>query len=440
MDCICNSVKLCYFKPLENTGSSTVLHLKMTLNLLLFMNFDSYKELNTIAAYLQNETLLFRDNKVAQVALHTGLPGIILTLTAIRRQFPELVDPVILRKYIDKVYTLLSESEAFYPSFSGGLAGYGFLLCQLAAEQHIDLADYKEVLEEIDEIIADHLNDNLKANHVDILHGAMGMALYFIEKGESEYAENVIDHLNKTAKREENRCYWSSFDHFKTKTYKIDFGLAHGNAGIQYFLAKCIRYNIQTDTCRKLLEESLNFYRYNSQDLGEIKSYYPTMLLEEHYLDGTAKPETSRVAWCYGDLGILYTHLLLADVLEDAALQVETITKLKQVAGRRLIAETMHHDAGLCHGTAGLALLFKNSYDRTGEIMFRETADYWLQKTYEYKTGADPEMGYCLYDGGKRKDTDSSLLEGLSGVAAAYLATLSPAGNPLIDKAVFLSL
>lgn len=428
------------FKPLENTGSSTVLHLKMTLNLLLFMNFDSYKELNTIAAYLQNETLLFRDNKVAQIALHTGLPGIILTLTAIRKQFPELVDPVILRKYIDKVYTLLSESEAFYPSFSGGLAGYGFLLYQLAKEKHIDIADYKDIIEEIDEIIAEHLNDNLEMDHVDILHGAMGMALYFLEKGASTYAEKVIDRLNITAKREENRCYWSTFDFFKTKAYKIDFGLAHGNAGIQYFLGKCLKHNIQTDTCKELLEESLNFYRHNTQELGVIKSYYPTMLLEDDYRNGTTKPETSRVAWCYGDLGILHTHLLLADVLQDDALQEETMTKLKQVAGRRLVAETMHHDAGLCHGTAGLALLFKNSYDRTGEIAFRETAEYWLQKTYDYKTGADSEIGYCLYDGGERKENDSSLLEGLSGVAAAYLATLSPMGAPLVDKALFLSL
>lgn len=402
------------------------------------MELDIYKELNHITTYLQDETLLFRDNKVTQIALHTGLPGVILTLTDIRKQFPELINPVVLQKYIDKAYTLLSESDAFYPSFSGGLAGYAFLLYQLAAENYINLADYQEIIEEIDEIIAEHLENNLDANHIDILHGAMGMALYFIEKGGTEYAVKVIDLLDKTAKREDNRCYWSTFDYFKTKTDKIDFGLAHGNAGIQYFLGKCIRHDIKTDTCKKLLEESLNFYRYTTQNPDEIKSYYPATLSEESFLDRTAKPETSRVAWCYGDLGILYTHLLLAEVLQNNVLHTETVAKLKQVAGRKSVGEVMYRDAGFCHGTSGLALLFKNCYDRTGEVTFREAADYWLQKTYEYKTGTEPEIGYCLFEGKNRNETDSSLLEGLSGIAAAYLAKLSTAGTPLIDKAVFL--
>lgn len=402
------------------------------------MELDIYKELNHITTYLQDETLLFRDDKVKQIALHTGLPGVILTLVDIRKQFPELVDPAVLQKYIDKAYTILSESDVFYPSFSGGLAGYAFLLYHLAAEKYIDLADYQEIIEEIDEIIAEHLESNLEANHVDILHGAMGMALYFIEKGQSEYAVKVIDRLKETAKREHNHCYWNTFDYYKTKTYKIDFGLAHGNAGIQYFLGKCIRHNIQTDTCRKLLEENLNFYRQNTQDIDQIKSYFPAMLPEESYLDGTAKPETSRVAWCYGDLGILYTHLLLAEVLQDKTLYAETIAKLKQVAGRKSVEEVMYRDAGFCHGTSGLALIFKNCYDHTGEVTFQETADYWLQKTYEYKTGTEPEIGYCLFEGNNPNETDSSLLEGFSGIAAAYLAKLAPKGTPSIDKAVFL--
>lgn len=402
------------------------------------MKLDSYKELSAITAQLQNEAFLFDDRKASHIGLHNGLSGIILTLADIRQKFPELINPVIFGKYIEKAYTILAESEVCYPSFSGGLAGYAFLLQQLAEEQYIDGAEYKEVIAEIDEIIAEYLERDLEGDHLDILHGAIGMALYLIDKDQNNYAEKIIEMLDQTAIREENRCYWRTFDYYKTKKYRIDFGLAHGNAGIQFFLGKCLKKGIKTDSCTKMLNESLAFYHHNIQDVSEVKSYYPTIWIEEDYLAGKTKPEISRVAWCYGDLGILYTHLLVADVVQDDMLKAETIKRLKQVAERRTEEEVMYNDAGFCHGTSGLVLLFKNSYDHTGEVVFREAAEYWLQKTYDYKVEKNDQIAYSLYDGSIRNETDPTLLEGLAGVAASYLSTLSTTGTPLIDKAVFI--
>ncbi|UUC47258.1 lanthionine synthetase LanC family protein [Flavobacterium cerinum] len=402
------------------------------------MKLDSYKELSAIAAQLQNEAVLFDDKKAAQIGLHNGLSGVILALADIRKEFPELINPEIFGKYIERAYAILAESEVCYPSFSGGLAGYAFLLQQLAAEHYIDGSDYHEVIAEIDEIIIEHLENDLEGDHLDILHGAIGMALYLIDKEQYEYAEKIIDRLDQSAIREGNRCYWRTFDYYKTQKYRIDFGLAHGNAGIQFFLGKCLKKGIKTDTCTKMLNESLAFYQHTIQDVNLVKSYYPTIWVEDDYLTGKTKPEISRVAWCYGDLGILFTHLLVADALQDELLKTKTIQHLIQVAGRRTEEEVMYNDAGFCHGTCGLVLLFKNAYDQTGEGAFREASEYWLQKTYDYKLEKNDQVAYSLYDGSIRNETDPTLLEGLAGVAASYLSVLSTAGTPLIDKAVFI--
>jgi len=403
------------------------------------MELEGYKELKEITDYLQNPEQVFKEEKAANIALHSGLSGVIITLVNIRKKFPELVDPDIIRQYIAKTYDILSESEAFYPSFCGGLAGYAYLLHLLKEEQILE-GDYSEVLAEIDEILDEHFEINLEEEDIDILHGAMGLGLYFIETGKKQQVEALVDRLAGIAQREGDQCYWKTFDHYKTRKYKIDFGLAHGNAGVQYFLGKCIYHNIKTDACKGLLQASLNFYKNNTQDHNVIQSYFPVHIPEENYLDKTYAPETSRMAWCYGDLGILYTQLFAADIMEMPDLKLEIIGQLKQTAQRRTKENTMHNDAGFCHGTSGLSIMFQNIYQLTKEPEFLETAQYWLQQTHAYKnsTATYDVVAYRLFEGSRKNEIDVTLLEGISGVAAAYLANLTTGGTTLLDKKLFL--
>ena len=265
------------------------------------MELEGYKELKEITDYLQNPEQVFKEEKAANIALHSGLSGVIITLVNIRKKFPELVDPDIIRQYIAKTYDILSESEAFYPSFCGGLAGYAYLLHLLKEEQVLE-GDYSEVLAEIDEILDEHFEINLEEEDIDILHGAMGLGLYFIETGKKQQVEALVDRLAGIAQREGDQCYWK----------------------------KCIYHNIKADACKELLQASLNFYKNNTQNHNAIQSYFPVHIPEENYLDKTYAPETSRMAWCYGDLGILYTQLFAADIMDMPDLKLEIIGQLKK--------------------------------------------------------------------------------------------------------------
>ena len=84
--------------------------------------------------------------------------------------------------------------------------------------------------------------------------------------------------------------------------------------------------------------------------------------------------------------------------------------------------------------------MFQNIYQLTKEPEFLETAQYWLQQTHAYKnsTAAYDVVAYRLFEGSRKNEIDVTLLEGISGVAAAYLANLTTGGTTLLDKTLFL--
>lgn len=99
-------------------------------------------------------------------------------------------------------------------------------------------------------------------------------------------------------------------------------------------------------------------------------------------------------------------------------------------------------DAGFCHGTSGVGLLFKNIYDITGEEEILPTIDYWYKLTLNTKDKNSFNgfniLGYSfpIFDNTLQNIT---LLEGLAGVAASNLKYLSK-NISLTEEALFLKI
>ena len=88
------------------------------------------------------------------------------------------------------------------------------------------------------------------------------------------------------------------------------------------------------------------------------------------------------------------------------------IKVLLNSTSRRVSSDTRIEDACICHGSAGLALIYYYAWLNTGHDKFFETARYWLRITMDY-AGENFEFLFKGLDGFESKN---NLLEGSAGV------------------------
>ena len=91
-------------------------------------------------------------------------------------------------------------------------------------------------------------------------------------------------------------------------------------------------------------------------------------------------------------------------------------------------------DAGVCHGAAGLALIWLRFYRATGETCFAEAARRWYLHTLDFHTPGQGVAGYRSRNIHGWND-DPSLLTGACGVGLvlqAGLSTVEPAWDRLL--------
>ena len=75
------------------------------------------------------------------------------------------------------------------------------------------------------------------------------------------------------------------------------------------------------------------------------------------------------MAWCYGDLGIAIALYHANQILNNEEVEREYIELLHKSLKRKDKSISMVEDISVCHGSFGLALIFKKFYDRTKLIV-----------------------------------------------------------------------
>jgi hypothetical protein len=118
----------------------------------------------------------------------------------------------------------------------------------------------------------------------------------------------------------------------------------------------------------------------------------------------------SRLAWCYGDLGAAAVLWRAGLALNDDIATVAALRAL-HAASSRPPTRSGVQDAGLCHGTAGVALLFHQLARATGDATVVEAGERWADRLA------------AAVDQGALPDS-CGVLEGRAGVVLA-LVTLA---------------
>ena len=367
-----------------------------------------------------------------------GAPGIVLFLseyTDITQNTKyEDVSVEILERTIDLVY----EQKPFF-SYAGGLAGVGFFFSWL--EERKELSSI--ITEEIDEYLAVGALQEIQNFHYDFLHGFMGIAFYFIHRAKTTKTIDpilykVIDYLQETAEYDtkKNEIKWKKFKN--DGTFEYNTSLSHGMSSIIVLLTKLYLLHDASlsEKIKPLIIGGVNYILNQEIDKNIYGSYYSYLAIEsQDNLRG------SRLAWCYGDLGIATTLYQAGKALGEQCWVNKSIEILTYTAiNRRDLEKNIVLDAGLCHGTSGAGHIFYRMWWNTKLPEFKDAADYWFAETLKMAKFEDGLAGYKAWQGERTGGwiNQSGLLEGIAGIGLALLS-YSTETEPTWDECLLLS-
>jgi lantibiotic modifying enzyme len=392
------------------------------------------KEKEILQHYFLNKV----EEKSTPISLLNGIGGTILIQSLL---FEHTFNPEyksLLNYNIDLLIKLIEEDDVLKPTFCDGLAGVGWLFLQLHRKQLIDI-NPDEFLMDLDDFLKSSLDNFLLKKNYDILHGAMGIGLYFLKRNSLDEVKKIVNDLYASCDKNSDELKLAIFDEGKSNQYIYNMGLAHGHASLLYFIGKCYDANILRGKCKTILSGVINFYFNNLQDPVKTGSFFCNVINANDYGLGIKNLFCSRLAWCYGDLGILYSILIVAKSLRDRALYDRVEEMLIVVSKRKSVDQCKLEDAQFCHGTSGVAYLFLKIYRITRNTIFMKTATYW--KDVVIDMGRNKKLGLLGYQfnrGSYDYQPNDTLLCGIGGV----LVTLLSFDEILIDdwdECMFLS-
>lgn len=453
-------------KVLESPDDSYVSHILLIKNvafekypnIILFSKTFNVEELYTVGKRLENvgqisEASLIENlhNKVDkindyfinhiqyinEISLYSGDSGILLSLSVYYMQTGDEAYLKRIYDYVDHIQELLMDPyKSVLESFCGGLAGYGWMLHFLNRNGIVEVDE--GLFEQFDEVLFNRMKIYCKSNSMDQLHGALSIGRYFLARNNVAALKCILKRLDETKTASGYEIKWET-EKIDTKDTKYDFGLAHGMAGYAYFISQCYVRGVMTKLCLKLLKGIRKFYSNNEQDFTTCHSFYPTIILKNEY-PLSERNMRARLAWCYGDIGVLYSLFLVARNTGNKDYENEIVSKLEKVSARRDCNDTSVKDACFCHGASSIAHIFNRMYFFTGNIIFKESSVYWLKVTLILgRNTKESPTGYLSYKGHEKSwKIDYTLLEGVAGVNLTLMSALSYKGIDW-DESMMLS-
>jgi lantibiotic modifying enzyme len=197
--------------------------------------------------------LLNLDEKNLRFGLYEGISGISLFMYLYYKH----TNNILYKRKLDKLLKQSiksienSKSEGL---FSVGLTGWGWLIIYLENESFLEQSN--SLLETIDELLHRELIRLIEQREYDLLNGALGIGLYFLKRKKPEYIEILISFFERFI---DNDLLKIKRRMHRTNEDVIDFGLAHGYAGIVYFFSKCIKEKKQVVRSQKVIKATIDF-------------------------------------------------------------------------------------------------------------------------------------------------------------------------------------
>ncbi|WP_430408716.1 lanthionine synthetase C family protein [Kordia sp.] len=371
-----------------------------------------HQHLESIAFFIQS----YRNDSVT---INGGLPGIIIfyfqlhQVTKDERHYDTAV------QYLEVLYDQLETNMPTSYLYSEGLAGIGWFLNYIqrfiTLENDFDTPDFDAVFLQI-------ATTELKRKNYEFLNGFSGIVMYLLNKKSTDTSRlsSLVDIVHTEIFKLANPISFFERSDVQHKFPSINLGVSHGVYGFIAVLNKLYAKGINCVKCEAIIRLVIHFTFSHQKDYITHGTYFPNRIGK-----GITESAYSRLAWCYGDLGMLTVLLNTSIVLKDTKLQKVILKLLLNTTHRKDMETTMMNDVWLCHGTSGAAHIFQRLYQKTTINDFKFAADYWYLKTLEQLDRGSPQIkqNHTRLGSYARKDM-TGFLNGYAGLGLSLLSAL----------------
>lgn len=314
-----------------------------------------------------------------QSGILSGLSGQLLFLWQAAKIYPELVDEPLFNQQLILLQQYGIRQEDIR-SFGYGISGVAWFFEYILSDD-----DYQADFNASTDILLLHYLQQLPAEaDIEFVIGLSGLAVYLARRarhGQARQATALL--LAAIAERavflQPNQCSWptpvgSAYRLQKESTaVEYNLGLAHGMPAVLAALLGLIPHLEEPAQARHLLQAGCNWLIQQQQSVSTYGSYFA---------NAADRPTCSRLGWCYGDLTLALTLFRAAEVLAEPGYAL-LARQMSLHCSRRREQDGMVFDAGLCHGYAGLVLIFSllSQYFPDAELLAAK--QYWLDKVLQ---------------------------------------------------------
>jgi class I lanthipeptide synthase len=346
-------------------------------------------------------------------------------------------------RLLDHSIEMLSEKPAI-SSLWDGFTGVAWAVAHLEGsllEQGED-----DPNEEIDDVLLAELKRSPWDGPYDLISGLVGTGVYALERLPRPTAvtclERVVERLAETAISTQDgitwwtppKWIWHETRHDYPRGY-YNLGVAHGTPGVIALLGAACAAGVAVGVARPLLPRAVDWLL--AQELGkDYAMRFPS------YVYPDSKPAPSRLAWCYGDLGIAAVLMSAARGAEVRSWEDQAIRIARSSAARPFeTARTI--DASLCHGAAGNAHLFNRLHQATGDEELGRAAVEWYERTLQFRRPGEGAAGFLARvsdaTGKPEWRPEKGMLNGIAGIGLVLLAALT-GEDPAWDRTLIPAL
>lgn len=357
--------------------------------------------------------------------------------------------------------------QSGYLGLFGGLSGLGwtvehlsYLFNQFSAQDELNMEAETEEdapgenggleedsIAEIDTAVLRRLQHRNPATPYDLISGLVGFGMYFLERLPADRAiqgiQEIFNQLEMLAEHPNAGTTWHSGPQLLPDWQRAlcpngyyNLGVAHGIPGIIHFLSEVSALPIiEQQRSHRLLEGAVSWLISQRRPSRSLSLFSAWIVPGEEASD-------SKLAWCYGDIGILSVLLQVA-----RRAQRDDWQKFANDLLDHCLAwppdESGVGDAALCHGAVGVAHIFNRIYHSENDPRCLKAALHWFDRALAMRQPGTGVGGFSALttpdpDGPIVWEANPNFLDGAIGVALTLLAALTPVA-PAWDRMLLLS-
>lgn len=352
-----------------------------------------------------------------------GECGYILFSWYLAKYFPQIVTPSYIEEKLNIMQDKL-QSKKLEPGICRGLSGIGWLF-ELILQEQEDC--YNPEFNRVVDLHLENLTNDYKwRGEIEYVMGLSGLSVYagrrLLKNEGHRLLSNIVNYYyHSFISIKKDQISWSTpvgsvyrFNNL-TNGNEYNLGIAHGVPGIILSLIPALNMSALKDKSTEMIYKACNWL-IDQQECqgGKSSNFYG-------YLAGDNG--NSRLGWCYGDLGIALTLARAGNALNNVYIKEQAL-RIAISAAQRDVYSAQVVDAGICHGSSGLAIMFYFINDILPHPKLQEAIHYWTgQIILSYKVqGLKGLDFYVSYD--NQFESNRSILNGYSGIGLVLLAML----------------